>query len=304
MRGPDTFIVGGPKCGTTALAYYLYLHPAVFMTENKEPHFLAPDLWPLSSAYVREESAYLALFRDAGPQHRAVAEASVFYLFSDEALERLRARTPDARLVAMLRSPVEMAISLHNQLVYSFVEDERDFERAWALQAERRAGRSIPRGCRVPKVLQYADVCRLGSQVERMLGLFPSAQVKLVIFDDFRADPRAVYEEVLAFLGVPSDGRIEFPPVNERKEYRLPALARHLREPPRWLRRSVDAAKRGFGVDSLGISTGLRSLLTQRAPRIEPSRALRAEMTAAFRDDVARLGALAGRDLGRWLCVT
>ena len=81
-RRPDFFIVGGPKCGTTALYQYLRGHPQVFMPLIKEPHHFGSDLRQPNAVIERER--YLALFAGAGDA-RAVGEGSTWYLRSHEA---------------------------------------------------------------------------------------------------------------------------------------------------------------------------------------------------------------------------
>jgi hypothetical protein len=174
---PNVFIVGAPKCGTTALSQYLRGHPQVFFCSPKEPHYFATE-FPGYRA-VTCEVDYLNLFSAAGPHHNALAEGSVYYLYSGQALERIRRFNPDARIIAMLRDPVDLVYSLHAQLLYSGNEIEEDFERAWDLQDERAHGRHLPRNCQDPKVLLYREVGKLGEQCERLLGIFPRTQVKL-----------------------------------------------------------------------------------------------------------------------------
>ena len=72
---PNFFIVGAPKCGTTALSHYLRQHPRIFFSLPKEPHYFATDL--PRYRMVTHEPAYLEYFRGAGPQHTAVGEGSV-----------------------------------------------------------------------------------------------------------------------------------------------------------------------------------------------------------------------------------
>src|SRR5688572_26342484 len=138
---PNFFIVGAPRCGTTALYQYLRQHDRIFMPTVKECHFMADDFADFRRAHDLDE--YLGLFEGATPRHVAVGEASVFYLMSDIAIPNIEAFNPNARHVVMLRNPVELVQSLHEQLLGTLHEDEPDFETAWRLQETRRAGRRI-----------------------------------------------------------------------------------------------------------------------------------------------------------------
>src|SRR4051812_29453240 len=104
-RMPDFFIVGAPKCGTTALYEYLASHPYVFMPKTKDPHFFCEDM--VGSRHAADLKDYLALFSDAGPD-QIVGEASVWYLFSEVAISKIFALRPDAKFIVMLRDPVEV----------------------------------------------------------------------------------------------------------------------------------------------------------------------------------------------------
>ncbi len=140
---PNFFIVGAPKCGTTALYEYLRPHPSIFMPRHKEPHYFASDLG--TYPFIKTLDDYRRLFDGAGPQHLRVGEASVYYLRSTTAIANIRAFNPDAKLIAMFRNPVEMVHSLHSQLLYVAEENESDFEPPGGFRSgAARAKRSLP----------------------------------------------------------------------------------------------------------------------------------------------------------------
>ncbi|MFN2383981.1 MAG: sulfotransferase domain-containing protein [Gemmatimonadota bacterium] len=300
---PNFFLVGAPKCGTTALSRYLREHPAVFLSRPKEPHFFASD-FP-GYVVVPSRAAYDDLFALASPAHQAIGEASVWYLFSEAAIPAIRRYNPDARLIVMLRNPLDMIPSLHSQLFHTYDEDEPDIAVAWELQAARAAGRRIPPRCREPAFLQYARVGRLGEQVVRLLADLPREQVKLIVFDDFQTQTRAVYEEALQFLGVESDAREHFPPVNENKRRRAHGPARLIERPPaplvRMGRELASVTGLALGRSWAEAKRRLRRVNTARVrrPPLEPG--LRAAMADAFRADVEALSELLDRDLRGWL---
>ncbi len=209
VEKPNFFIVGAPKCGTTALYEYLRPHPNIFMPRVKEPHFFAKDLG--TYPFIKTLDDYTRLFADRGEQHLSVGEASVYYLRSSTAIANIHAFNPDAKIIAMFRNPVEMVHSLHSQLLYVAEESEPDFETAWRMQAQRREGIGLPPASRGGFLVQYAEVGAFGTQAERLLSTFPPAQVKIILYDDFAASPKAVYDDVIRFLGIPHDGRTPFP---------------------------------------------------------------------------------------------
>lgn len=299
MNRPNFFIVGAPKCGTSALWRYLKSHPSVVVSSDKEPHYFATDM-PRYRA-VTSEADYLALFDDPKKvEPIAVGEASVFHLFSYTAIPNIRRYNPDAKLIAILRNPIELAYSFHSQLVFAGEEDV-DFPRAIELAPERARGRHVPRKTRDPGLLQYLEVVRLGSQLERLYSVFPAEQVRVFLYDDFRRDTRSVYEETLAFLGVPSDGRTEFPVHNASKRHRFGWLGGLAQKPPRPLVIAAEKMKRLVGIDKLGLRDRVRRFNRVQDRRTPLPPELWSRIADQLRPDVTKLSTLLGRDVSHWL---
>jgi hypothetical protein len=299
-EAPGFFIVGAPKCGTTALYEYLRTHPNIFMPAIKEPHYFARDLGTYPRVQTLDE--YTELFAERSPSHLIAGEASVYYLRSSVAIANIHEFNPDARIIAMFRNPVDMVHSLHSQLLYVSEETVTDFETAWRLQERRRRGLDLPPASRGPFLVQYAEVGRFGTQTERLLSIFPRAQVKLILYDDFAASPRAVYDDVIRFLGIPHDDRGDFPQVNENKRARVPWLRDFYRKPPPALRSAIRGLKRAVGAE--GISAAKRvmvNLNTVRARRLPLTPEFRAELVEAFHEEVGLLSRLLNRDLSHWV---
>jgi Sulfotransferase family len=206
QRLPDFFIVGHPKCGTTALHQMLSRHPQIFMPKMKEPRFFSPELrsrsrWIAPSGAPDGLEAYLSLFADATPEQRA-GEATPMYLRSHTAAGRIAQLQPDASIIAVLREPADFLRSFHLQCAYNYVETERDFRKAIDLEQARRAGRRIPRFSQSPQTLLYSDHVRYVEQLRRYHAAFPPEQVLVLIYEDFRRDNEATVRRVLRFLDV------------------------------------------------------------------------------------------------------
>jgi sulfotransferase family protein len=297
---PNFFIVGAPKCGTTALYAYLRQHPNIFMADIKEPHFFAKDLGTYPAIKTLEE--YTGIFAQSSEQHQRVGEGSVYYLRSATAIANIREFNPDARIIAMFRNPVDMVYALHSQLLYVAEENQIDFETAWRLQERRSRGLDLPPASRGPFLVQYAEVGRFGTQTERMLSIFPRDQVKLILYDDFTLSPKSVYDEVIDFLGLPPDQRTHFPRINENKRARLVWLGSFFRKPPPPLRTAFRGLKRAVGAESLSaVKKKLVDLNTVKERRQPLSPEFRAELVAEFRDEVALLSRLLNRNLSHWV---
>lgn len=302
MKRPNFFIVGGPRCGTTAMYTYLRQHPRVFMPRKKECHFFADDFAGFRS--IDSPRAYLRLFERSNDGHIAVGEASVFYLASEVAISNIHRFDDSARLLVMMRNPVEMVRSLHGQILTTLREDVADFEQAWRLQAERRAGRCLPASCQFPECLQYARMARFGEQLRRALCIFPREQVHVVMFEDFVAHTRQAYEDTLKFLGVPSDNRSSFPRVNQNRTACWRGLAMLVARPPARLHRLKEAIRRWIGEANYAkIARVYVRLLTSEYRPKPLSREFREQLVAEFRDDILLLSELLRKDLSHWLAL-
>jgi hypothetical protein len=306
MRIPDFFIVGAPKCGTTALYSYLQTHPGIFFPEAqpgvgpvaaKEPHYFCTD-FPNYRRYQTLDD-YLQLFAPA-PAGALVGEASVWYLYSEEAIPRIIARNPRAKFIVLLRNPVNMAHSLHNQLYQALDEDIDDFRRAWDMQAQRSEGRDIPRHCREPKHLLYKQVCSFSHQLERLFAHVPRNQSLVIIADEFGTAPEQTYVRALEFLGLPPDGRASFPRVNSSMTRRSRLLAVALRSIP-WqmapLYRTSKAVANAVGLRPGAAISRWNRKERARAP-LDPL--FRRELAAEFAPDVERVERLLERRLDLW----
>jgi hypothetical protein len=202
-RAPDFFIVGHPKCGTTALYEMLRMQPRIYMPQLKEPQFFAAEMRgerrPRHLPDTLEE--YLALF-DAAREDQLTGEASPSYLRSHTAAAEIAEVSPGARIVAILREPVSLLRSVHLQFVQAMIETEYDLRKALALEPARREGRDLPRHGLWPQALMYSEHVRYVEQLRRYHAVFGRENVLVLIYDDFRADNAETVRAVLRFLGV------------------------------------------------------------------------------------------------------
>src|SRR4051812_48382777 len=120
-RYPDFYLVGAPKCGTTAFYQFLAEHPDIYLPEKKELLAFGSDL---SYSSRLSERAFLAHFDRRGRESIA-GTAHTAYLQSRSAAHEIQARRPDAKILIMLRNPVQVVYSWHSELVYETIEDIR-----------------------------------------------------------------------------------------------------------------------------------------------------------------------------------
>lgn len=288
LRGPDFFLVGAPKCGTTAMDDFFRGHPQVGMCPWKETHqFAGPLYWsrfgPFHGDHPSEPTDYLGYFRGVQDRLR-IGESSVWYLHSPTAAEDIYAFDPAADIIVMLRNPIEMLPSLHAQLVYMGIEPETDFERALALDPVR-AEHGGPKGFPPDS---YADAARFAPQLRRYLERFPREQVHIVLYDDFKVDPLGSYRSVCAALGIDPDVELEAGVVNPRRRVRSHTLNRLLVKAPTPMRRTW-------------VGTRLQAWNTPVAPHSDLAPTVARTLLPLVAEQVEQLGGLLSVDLASWL---
>jgi hypothetical protein len=293
---PTFFIVGAPKSGTTALDSYLADHPSIHMARPKEPHYFATDLPRYRD--VSTESEYIRLFDTDGG--KVGGDASVFYLYSKEAIRLIKRFDPGAKLILMVRNPVDIVHSFHSQLLFGGDEEIKSFPEAWHATPARKSGERIPRHCRARELLYYDEIALLGSQLERVLVEFPREQVHIIFFEDFSADTGREYRKVLEFLGIPDDGRTEFPRVNPNRRHRLGFMPFIIRTAS-WLRAPVRLMKRALAIEEIGLMNRLKAWDRVYEERQPLGADLERSILSAYQSDIGLLARITNRDLGHWL---
>ncbi len=311
---PSFFIVGAPKAGTTALYHYLDQHPQIYMSPIKEPCYFAsevrpenfaPQMQPLVERDMRQVREYLdsglrekrfggivadwedylKLFGGARDE-KAIGEASVCYLWSETAAANIASRVPGARIIMVLRNPVERAFSQYCHAVTNGLTDLpfRKYVEASVQSEDRKFGPLYP-------MLEFGLYYH---QVKRYLALFPRDRVKIHLYDDYRHCPSAFLRDVLAFLEVDAS----FTPDTSEKH-----LQPHIP-------RSAGAVR---SLKRCGLWQLARTLVPSALRRpakavIYRSRASlhlgpedRACLAEYYREDVAHLEGLLDRDLQHWL---
>lgn len=302
---PNLFIVGAAKSGTTALATFLGEHPDVFMAPW-ELNYFGSDLdfrdgsgrrWRMPIEHYLGAFAYRHGFRYRG-------DHSVFYLYSTTAASEIKDWDADARIIVMLRNPVDQMESQHSEMLYQGDEDIADFEQALAAEAERREGTRIPAGCRKPFALQYRDLARYADQLERYTSAFGDDRVLVLLHDDLIADAASCYRRVLGFLGLDPDYEPQLRVVNPNKTVRWsklrdllrdtsPSQSQQLRRLGRVLVRNDRSRAR--------LRRRLQSINTKSVPRPPMDPELRRRLQAELADDIGRLETMLDRDLSNWL---
>ncbi len=302
MALPSFFVIGVPKAGTTALHVALARHPQIFMSRVKEPKFFltggspppqrgGPGDAKTFRQYVWRREDYEALF-DGAPPGAVRGESTPFYLYHPPAQQRIHELVPEARLIVLLRDPVDRAHSNWSHLWSAGLEPEKDFLSACRLEDRRAAARWA-------LFWRYLDLGKYGEQLEQLYSRFPREQVLPVRYRELRDSPATVLDRICTFLGVEA-GQIATIPAenvttqasNSPRNRAVSALLRtgstvEHRLPAGWWPR-VDAFLSGH-------------LQREQRPRQPLTYQQRAALIPHFADDVRRLERLTGEGFGAWL---
>ncbi len=301
MPLPDFFIAGAPKAGTTALHSALARHPALFMSAVKEPKFFLTDGPPPAKGgpgdaktyreHVWRRADYEALFETAPPGALS-GESTPFYLYRHDAQLRIRALIPQARMIIVLRDPIERAHSNWAHLWSAGLDPIGDFIRACQAEAQRTAAGWAD-------FWRYKDLGRYGRQLEQLYTVFPADQVFIIRYREMIDDPAGTLDRVCRFLGVEPGLISEVPREN---------VTAHPHETRRHL--ALARLARGGSAITARLPGHAGSALTDRVERrlqqgAAPRRPLtwdeRAQLIGEYEEDVSLLSSITGHDFSDWV---
>lgn len=264
------------------------------MSRPKEPQFFAGDVRG-NQRNVTTLSDYLGLFENA--HALAIGEASTCYLASSEAAKQIRTFCPDARIVVMLRNPVDVMYAEHSERLFDGAECIRSFSTALESPEDRRWRCGRFKGEPVLGV-PYRKLVKFSEQITRFIETFGRKNVHIILFDDFITSPRDAYSSVLGFLGVCEDSQRAFDAVHSNRRVKNIMVHDHMRYPPKLIRGLLHTfvpvsmrRKIGERLNALNIEYVPRPLLDQQ---------LRQRLTLEFSQELKDLGHLIGRDLSMW----
>lgn len=300
-KRPTFLVLGAYKAGTTSLYYYLRQHPQIYLPSIKEVRYLTyagHQQCPLTPVELRASSwpvqtltAYEALFAAAQPDQIACGEVSPCYLaFPKQSILGIQQYAPQAKLIVILRNPVDRAYSSFINLVRSGREEVQDFRTVIKLEesGKVRATDGSPR-----RNLQESYYF---SALKSYYQAFPSEQIQLFLYDDWQRDAQGLLRAIFRFVAVDET----FQPDRSQK-YNVAAWPRSARL-HRWLHRAEHFSNR---LDKCWPTLGQRlhsaliRLNLTTAPALPAD--LRRQLTDRYRADIIQLEALIGRDLSHWL---
>lgn len=300
MTMPNFLMIGAMKAGTTSLYYYVRQHPDVYLNPTRKetqffaykgitPNFRGPGDDAVNHYIITELETYRQQFAGAANQ-LAIGEIGTVYLYERGTAARIQHYLPRVKLVAVLRNPIERAYSNFLHMAREELEPCGTFSDALAQEAERmRANWSAH--------WHYKQVGFYAAQLREYLQFFPRDQMRIYLYDDLAADPRAVLCDLFQFLeiddtfapNVSLKHNVSGAPVSHTL-HNLLGTDNRVRRTMRYL---IPKQYR------LNIRTQLQNRNLRPPPALDA--ATRAELIEMYRDDILQLQDLLQRDLRHWL---
>lgn len=299
MTVPNFMIIGAARSGTTALCNILQQHPDVYFSPLKEPHFMAFNgaamdfRGPGDEALINSEAVtgfddYCRLFAGVRGE-RAVGEGSVSTLYYHQpAIDNIRRYTPDARLVVLLRNPIQRAYSSFMYMTAHGYEPLSDFERA--LDEEQ---------ARIDSnwhhIWHYTRMGFYSGQLSAFWEALGSERMQVILFDDLKSNPQETVRDLFTFLEVDSD----FQPETSTEVNRSGVPRSRLLQYALYQVKERQRAKRMVkAIVPLKVREWIRRAnLTH--PKITPE--AKERLKGVYHQEITELQDLLHRDLSHWL---
>jgi Sulfotransferase family len=296
---PDVFVVGAAKCGTTALYHYFRAHPQVFVPSAiKETNYMAfydglpplagpGDKIALAGQSITRLADYEALYNQR-TKEIAAADVSPAYLYCPQAAPKIAELCPQAKIIIILRNPVECAFSMYSMMRRDLREPCKKFWTAFE-QSRARMAAGWEWAWDYQRGAMFAD------QVERFQKLFPTKQLFIRRYSDLKNDPKSYYRDLNKFLGI---GSIDVTAAN--RQVNLSPTRRDMiakRTAGRWFLRACR-------VGGLMLPPSVKKTIWQKTvgrPAFVLSPEDRHRLIAHFEADIRRLGKLLAWDISEWL---
>lgn len=275
----NTFIVGAPKAGTTSLHHYLDQHTDVCMSKVKEPNFFSSkEVLSLfyNSLCIENSESYQNLFPEKKP---ILGEASVSYLFYKQVPKRIYDYNSDAKIIIMLRQPIERAFShylMDCRLGFCSEKLEDIFDDP----------------TKYPQFFQqYVQLGNYYPQLKRYLDTFDKEDIMIIFYEDFKVDTQKVMTDLFGFLNI------------EQQEMDLSIKNPFLAPSNALISRlyKFNVVRKGIkALFPVGFLSFIKSRLFSSQAKPQLSNVVEQKLKAYYKQDVQQLEKLLNVDLTRW----
>jgi hypothetical protein len=312
IKFPKFFIVGAAKAGTTSLYNYLKPHPEIYMSPIKEPNYFSKDidtskftsfinkevyidlksyferliLEERDVAFIKNLEDYMKLFRNVKDE-MIIGEASTSYLYSKVAAKEIKEKIPDAKIIIILRDPVERAFSHFLMDLRMGVQKNKNFTNAVFEDFNK-----IEKGWGITHL--YIELGLYYRQVRRYIDIFPIENIKILLFDDFKNNTLERVKDILRFLGADSLVNID-----TKRKYNVASIPKF-----QYLHNLLTKTgiKRSFtSLMSDKVSQNLKKFWTSNKSVFKLSKKDKEIFMSYFEDDIKKLSRIIRKNLSNWL---
>ena len=221
---PHFLIIGAPKCGTTALHYYLSQHPELNLSP-KEIHFFGKDLGYNVQRPTLDE--YQSYFKDIGLN----GDGSVWYLYSDSIYQELNDLGITPKIIVLLRNPIEVSYALHSQNIIDANENITNFEDALSLEETRKQGYQLPPNVDLARTVFYKETADFFPRIQKLQENIPKNTIFIGLQIDLKNHTMDFLKKIETFLGVKHYENYNLNKINKNKVVKSKKLHDAIKKP-------------------------------------------------------------------------
>ena len=193
---PNFFIVGGAKCATTNISYYLNDHPDIFIPELSEPYYYCKFDVPknFKRAYmITDKKKYLNLFKKATNQ-KVIGEATPVYLQCPNAAKEIKNDFPNSKILISIRNPIDKSHSSY--FANKFMNlDKRTFSEKIDIYEKKILNNEFD-------LFNFIEDGFFSKHIQRFQKFFPPEQIKIIFFEDYIKNIPTHINSILNFLEI------------------------------------------------------------------------------------------------------
>ncbi|MAS52464.1 MAG: hypothetical protein CMD20_04590 [Flavobacteriales bacterium] len=221
---PHFLIIGAPKCGTTALHYYLSQHPELNLSP-KEIHFFGKDLgYNVQRPTLKQYQSY---FKESGLN----GDGSVWYLYSDSIYQELNDLGIKPKIIVLLRNPVEVSYALHSQNIIDANENITNFEQALKLEKTRKQGHKLPPNVDPARTVFYKETADFFPRIQKLQENIPKNTIFIGLQTDLKNHTIDFLKTIETFLGISHYENYDLERINKNKVVKSKKLHHVIKKP-------------------------------------------------------------------------
>jgi len=284
----DFFIVGAPKAGTTSLYHYLNEHPQVEMSSQKEPDYFSDEAIHQQGMYygknrVNTLDNYESLF--VQKESVVYGDGSVSYLFYDNVAEDIKKYNPNAKIIIMLRNPIERAFS-HYLMDYRLGLISDSFENILAKKSKHKNAHLFYQ--------QYIEVSKYAKQIQRYLDFFEKDNILVIDYEDFKKNVSKTVDQVYSFLNISAEFAADIN--TKHNTFTMPK-----NKVIRFIYSFVFLRKILTFLFPIYLVKNIRVLLFKADKKPELLKETRSQLRIIFNDDIKKLEEVLGKNYSKWI---